>query len=80
MDKYPSPMNRDPEMDSGCQEMPKHISIARQMAHEVMKNENHEMQNEMMREMRQIVIENRRKLIDQAAEQVEYLKKTLGDI
>lgn len=58
-------------------EMPKHISLANQFAAEVINQFNEFEANEIMEQVKLLILEDRQKEISKTSEKLEFLRKSL---
>ncbi len=59
---------------------PEYFDIANKMAQEIVERYNPDVQNEIVKYIKNFVTEQRKAKIESAAKELEYLKKTLEDI
>jgi hypothetical protein len=59
------------------EEMPKHISLANQFAAEVINQFNEFEANEIMEQVKFLILEDRQKEISKTSEKLEFLRKSL---
>lgn len=59
------------------EEMPKHISLANQFAAEVINQFNEFEANEIMEQVKLLILEDRQKEISKTSEKLEFLRKSL---
>lgn len=57
--------------------MPDHLEIATKMAREVVERYDPEQQNEVVRHFRNVVLQERKNQVEEAAKRFDYLKSTL---
>jgi hypothetical protein len=57
-----------------------HLEIAEKMAHEIIENNNHEQQNEMIAAIKSIIVANRKVQIEEANKKLEVLKHSLDNL
>ena len=72
---------QDPyNIDPNTTKQSEHLSIATEMANSIAENHNPDQQNEMMRHIKQIILERRQLSIEEAKKTLSHLQETFENL